>query len=207
MPLAPASVESWSGVDMTTAAAPESASAACAMSFASVYEAHFSFVWRTVRRLGVEPSSVDDLVQEVFLVVHRRLADFEGRSSIKTWLFGIVRRVVHDHRRSKQRKPATPTEDFEGIAVDASTPYESTEKAEAVRLLHAMLDALEDERREVFVLAELEQMSAPEIAEATATNVNTVYTRLRAARKDFEASVARHRARAAHLEGKPGRPS
>jgi RNA polymerase sigma-70 factor (ECF subfamily) len=134
-------------------------------------------------------------------VVHRRLSDFEGRSSIKTWLFGIVRRVVHDHRRSKQRKPATPTEDFEGIAADASTPYESTEKAEAVRLLHALLGELDDERREVFVLAELEQMSAPEIAEATATNVNTVYTRLRAARKDFEASVARHRARTARREG------
>jgi len=207
MPAAHASVESFRGVDMTTAASPDVRAATRAVDFASIYEAHFPFVWRTVRRLGIAPGTVDDLVQEVFLVVHRRLGDFEGRSSIKTWLFGIVRRVVRDHRRSQTRKPATPTEDFDGVASDASTPLEATERAEAVRLLHTLLDALDDDRREVFVLAELEQMSAPEIAEATATNVNTVYTRLRAARKDFEEAVARHRARTAHLESGARRKS
>lgn len=203
MPLVSASVESFEGVATTTASDETTRE----IDFTSVYEGNFSFVWRTVRRLGVDPAAVDDLVQEVFLVVHRRLRDFEGRSSIKTWLFGIVRRVVHDHRRAKSRKPATPTEDFEGVASEASTPHEATEKAEAVRLLHALLAELDDDRREVFVLAELEQMSAPEIAEATATNMNTVYTRLRAARRDFESAVARHRARTSHFEKTSGRPS
>jgi RNA polymerase sigma-70 factor (ECF subfamily) len=150
-------------------------------------------VWRTVRQLGVDPGSVPDVVQEVFIVVHRRLGDFEGRSSLKTWLYGIVRRVVQDERRRLRRKPATPTADFEAIAASDADPYASTEKAEAVRLLCRLLDALDDDRREVFVLAELEQMSAPEIAEATGVNANTVYTRLRAARRDFEAAVARLR--------------
>ncbi|GAC1394794.1 MAG: hypothetical protein NVSMB47_04420 [Polyangiales bacterium] len=171
-----------------------------APAFAEVYASSFPFVWRTVRRLGVDPGAVDDVVQEVFLVVHRRLGDFEGRSTLKTWLYGIVRRVVHDHRRARARKPAEPTGDFDAIATDAATPHDDAEKAQAVRVLHALLGELDDDKREVFVLAELEQMSAPEIAEATATNANTVYTRLRAARKEFEAAVARHRARTAHLE-------
>ena len=168
--------------------------------FGEVYASCFPFVWRTVRRLGVDPAAVDDVVQEVFLVVHRRLDDFEGRSALKTWLYGIVRRVVHDHRRGRARRPAEPTGDFDAVATDDDTPHESAEKAQAVRVLHALLGELDDDKREVFVLAELEQMSAPEIAEATGSNANTVYTRLRAARKEFEAAVARHRARTAHLE-------
>src|SRR5262249_38050380 len=71
-----------------------------------VYEKYFAFVWRSVRRLGVGDSAVDDAVQEIFVVVHRRLADFEERASIKTWLYGIVLRVVRHHRRTLRRKPA-----------------------------------------------------------------------------------------------------
>src|SRR4051794_16597314 len=72
--------------------------------FEEVYEEHFSFVWRAARRLGAPAAAVDDVVQEVFLVVHRRLPEFAGRSSLKTWLFAIVLRVVRDHRRSLRRK-------------------------------------------------------------------------------------------------------
>ena len=170
--------------------------------FDSVYDEHFPFVWRSVRRLGVAEASVDDVTQEVFLVVHRRLADFEGRSSLKTWLYGVVLRVVRGHRRTLQRKTRPQGGELEAIEdTTAATPYESAEKAQAVRLLHALLDALDDDKREVFVLAELEQLPAPEIAEATGTNVNTVYSRLRAARREFEEAVARHRAR----EGKAGK--
>src|SRR5262245_51753387 len=79
-----------------------------ALTLAEVYETQFDFVWRSARRLGVASLHVDDVVQEVFLVVFRRLAEFEGRSSLKTWLFGITRRVVRDHRRSARRKPAEP---------------------------------------------------------------------------------------------------
>jgi RNA polymerase sigma-70 factor (ECF subfamily) len=166
-----------------------------ALTLAEVYEAHFDFVWRSARRLGIASLHLDDVVQEVFLVVHRRLAEFEGRSSLKTWLFGITRRVVRDHRRSARRKPAEPLGAIEPADLDAAADARMTKDEEA-RLLHAMLDELDEEKREVFVLAELEQMSGPEIADALDVNLNTVYARLRAARAAFESAVVRHQARA-----------
>ena len=179
-----------------TCASPRPALAAPALTFDGVYREHFAFVWRSAKRLGVNEASIDDAVQEVFVVVHRRLADFEGRSSVRTWLFGIAVRVVRDHRRAARRRdPGGPPIDPDTLRTSDSGPGETAEKAEAVRLLHALLDELDDERREVFVMVELEQMGMPEIAEALAINVNTAYARLRAARQEFEEALARHRAR------------
>jgi RNA polymerase sigma-70 factor (ECF subfamily) len=165
-------------------------------SFDDAYREHFAFVWRSAKRLGVSEAALDDVVQEVFVIVHRRLAAFEGRSSMKTWLFGITLRVARDHRRSVGRRGGT-SDAIDPDTVRASTPGpgETMEKAEAVRVLHALLDEMEDERREIFVMAELEQMTMPEIAATLSLNVNTAYARLRAARTSFEESVARHRAR------------
>lgn len=160
-----------------------------------VYRAHFAFVWRSARRLGVREASLDDVVQEVFVIVHRRLVDFEGRSSIRTWLFGITLRVVRDHRRSAARKDADGSVDLDTLRAPQAGPAEAAEKAEAVRLLHAILDEMPDDRREVFVMAELEQMAMPEIAATLGVNVNTAYARLRSARQTFEGALARHRAR------------
>jgi RNA polymerase sigma-70 factor, ECF subfamily len=171
------------------------------LAFEEVYEEHFDFVWRSARRLGVHEGAVDDVVQETFLVVHRRLAEFEGRSTVKTWLFGILLRVARDHRRHTRRKaphsirPEGPT-DPETLSAGAEQgPHERAAKTEAVKTLHAILDELDDDKREVFVLAELEQMTAPEMADALGVNLNTIYSRLRAARHEFEQAVARHRAR------------
>jgi RNA polymerase sigma-70 factor (ECF subfamily) len=162
--------------------------------FPQVYEAHFDFVWRSARRLGVPEASLDDVVQDVFVTVYRRLSDFEGRSQLKTWIFGILRHTVRDLRRSMRRKPAEALEhdphDHHG-----QTPHEAAARVEAQRLLHAVLDTLDEDQREVFVLSELEQLSAPEIASALEVNVNTVYSRLRAARQDFEAALKRLRSR------------
>jgi RNA polymerase sigma-70 factor (ECF subfamily) len=172
-----------------------------ALDFDSFYDQHFAFAWRTVRRLGIAPSAVDDVVQDVFVVVHRRLGDLESPSSARAWLFGIVRHVVKDARRTLRRKPAhlggaaRAGDDVDAVA-DASItgPHESAAKREAVRVLHAILEAMPDERREVFILSELEQMSVPDIAASVGANTNTVYSRLRAARADFERAVARSRA-------------
>jgi RNA polymerase sigma-70 factor (ECF subfamily) len=164
--------------------------------FGAVYEANFDFVWRSVRRLGVHPGSIDDQVQEIFLVVHRRLPEFEGRSTIKTWLFGIVLRVVRDHRRQVRRRAGDTSTDPETLSDNGrGGPDESAAKAEAISALYRILDELDDEKREVFVLAELEQMTVPEIAEALDVNMNTAYSRLRAARAAFDEGVARHQAR------------
>lgn len=170
-------------------------------SFDVVYEKHFAFVWRNVRSLGAAPSAVEDVVQDVFVVVHRRMDDYDpARASIKTWLFGILRRVVRDHRRTMKRKPAhfgTREADAEIDTMTDSTargPHENAARAEAVRTLQAVLESLDEEKREVFVLAEIEQMTVPEIAQAIDINVNTAYARLRAARQDFEQALARKRA-------------
>ena len=169
--------------------------------FDAVYEEHFDFVWRSMGRLGVDPSAVEDAAQDVFVIAHRRLADFEGRSSVKTWLFGIALRVARDHRRAARRTRGhglVPEAEADTAAVaDTSTPSPlgSASRAEAVVQLEAILGELDEDRRAVFILAELEQMSGPEIAEAVGANVNTVYTRLRAARRAFNEAVAQHAAR------------
>lgn len=167
-------------------------------SFEKVYEAHFDFVWRSARRLGVSEAAVDDVVQDVFIVVHRRLGEFEGRSSLKTWVFGILLRVVSDHRRTLRRKGGlAPLPDEDVLHGGSEGPAEALEKQQAARLVHALLEELDDDKRTVFVLAELEELPAPEIAEMLAVPVNTVYSRLRAARDAFEKALARHRAREA----------
>ena len=169
--------------------------------FEEVYDEHVEFVWRVVGRLGVRPESVEDVAQEVFVVVHRKLGEFQGLSSIRTWLFQIARRSVQDYRRTVRRKEPPPDHGQERIDVetvhagDESAPDATTARAEAVRILHAILEDLDYEKREVFVLAELEQLPAPEIAQAVGINVNTVYSRLRLAREAFNQALARQEAR------------
>jgi RNA polymerase sigma-70 factor (ECF subfamily) len=166
--------------------------------FQQVYDTHVDYVWRTVCRLGIRGAAVQDVTQEVFLVVHRKLAEFEGRASVKTWLFRIARRVVRDHRRTIQRKDGHTdgAADVDEVPADVeSGPDVSAAKAEAVRLLYRILDSLDEDKREVFVLAELEQWPAPQIAQALEINVNTVYSRLRLAREGFNLALARHRTR------------
>jgi len=183
---------------MTLHNASSARSRTIAMDFTTVYDEHFAFVWRSLRRLGVPDRLLDDAAQDVFIVVHRRLDGFEGRSSIKSWLFGIARRVAHDHRRRVGRKERT--EELRETTADprGATPAHDAERAEAVRVLHEILAGLDDDKREVFVLAELEQMTVPEIAEAIGINLNTAYSRLRAARLAFDAAVQRRRAHQEH---------
>ncbi len=164
------------------------------LSFDDVYDEHFSFVWRSLRRLGVAERGLDDAAQEVFLTVHRRLRDFEGRSSVRTWLFGIAVNVARHARRSEHRRR---TDELPESLPDpgGSTPHDDASKAEAVKILHELLDQLDDEKRTCFVLIELEQLSAPDVAASLGLSVNTVYSRLRSARREFEQALARHRAR------------
>jgi len=164
--------------------------------FSEVYRAHFAFVWRAAKRLGVASSHQDDVVQEVFVVVHRRLSSFEGRSSLRTWLFGITIRVVRDYRKSRARRDEPTGLDFDTLEAPQGTanPSRALERAEASRLLHGILDAMDDDKREVFVLSELEQLTIPEAAEALSVNVNTAYARLRAAKQFFDSAVQRLRA-------------
>jgi len=168
--------------------------------FAEIYEASFAFAWRTARRLGTPEANLDDVVQEIFMVAHRRRDDFEGRSSLKTWLYGIVFNVVRAHRRELGAKHphalhAERRADPDIVVDAADGPHERAAKSEAARFIEWFLEGLDDDRREVFVLVELEQLSAPEIAALLGVPLNTVYSRLRLARLEFSKAVARHRAR------------
>jgi RNA polymerase sigma-70 factor, ECF subfamily len=167
--------------------------------FSAIYDEHVDVVWRSARRLGVSEAHADDVVQQVFLVVHRRLGEFEGRSSHKTWIFSILLHVVREHRRSMRRKSPHWFQwgervDPDVLTASAPTPLEVVEKNEAMRKLEALLDEIRDhDKRTVFVLAELEGMTANEISEATGLTPQEVYSRLRAARTEFERAAARMR--------------
>lgn len=172
---------------------PEVVGAVHEFAFDRVYEEYFSFVWRSLLRLGVSQANVDDAAQDVFVVIHRRLSTFEGRSSLKTWIFCVAQRIAHDYRRRERRAEAqgpVPLTLLDG----RSCPEQRTEDARAAAFLDAFLATLDDGKREVFILMELEQMTAPETADALGINVNTVYSRLRAVRLQFrQAAVAEGR--------------
>jgi RNA polymerase sigma-70 factor (ECF subfamily) len=173
--------------------APEAG--APAQTFDAIYRVHAPYVWRNARRLGVMPSAVEDVMQEVFLVVHRHLPAFEERTSVRAWLSAILIRVVRAHRRRGARERGTSGVEPDLVADPRSpNPYESVERDEAVRELYAVLSSMKEERREVLVLSELEDLTAPEIAHALEVNVNTVYWRLRTARSEFEGLLFRRRA-------------
>lgn len=170
-----------------------------ALSFEQVYREHFAFVWRNLRRVGVTQSALDDAAQDVFIVVHRRLGELGGARLVKPWLSAILIRVAADYRRKARRRddPTRSESDGPGFETVADprgpSPLQSAEEADNLRLLHRVLDDLDQAKREVFVLAELEQLSSPEIAEALGLPTNTVYSRLRNARKDFSQALARHK--------------
>jgi RNA polymerase sigma-70 factor (ECF subfamily) len=171
-----------------------------ALDFDAVYEAHFAFVWRSLRRFGVPEQRLDDATQDVFLVVHRRLAEFEQRSSPTTWLYGIVVRVARDYRRKVQRKESaalsSPPEALDALSGAAtSSPFERAAQSEAIHLLHELIAGMDQRKREVFLLAELDQMTAPEISAALGIEISTVYSRLHAARAAFEDALRERRAR------------
>jgi RNA polymerase sigma-70 factor (ECF subfamily) len=170
---------------------------------AQLYEEHFEFVWRNARRLGVPASSAEDVVQDVFVVVHRRLSDFRG-GPVRPWIFGILSRVVHDYKRSHRRKASRwvplGLEAAAGPEHEQHSPSDCFERAERARLMDALLDQLSEEQRTLIVLAELEQWTLREIAESLGSNINTVYARLRVAKQRFEKAYLRALAK---LGGEP----
>ncbi len=165
-----------------------------APSFSEIYERYFDFVWRSAANRGIPAGSLDDVAQEVFIVISRKLPEFEGRSSLRTWIAAIVRRVVADYVRKRGNQPAGDESLEREPAAMGGASGELEHKA-AVELLDALLARMPEEQREVFVLHELEELSGAEIAELTNTNENTVWTRLRAARRIFQEGVSRNRAR------------
>lgn len=161
--------------------------------FRALYEGHVAFVWRNLRRLGVADAEVEDKVQEVFIVAHRRWGDFVDRGhGPRAWLFQIILRVAADARRHRRRHPVDPdggaAQEREGVeALQAS----AVAQREAIDLLDRALGALDLGRRAVLVLHEIEQMTAPEIARTLEIPLNTVYSRLRVGRIELQDALTR----------------
>jgi RNA polymerase sigma-70 factor (ECF subfamily) len=161
--------------------------------FRALYDSHVDFVWRNLRRLGVSVNDVEDRTQETFVVAHRRFHEFEDRGhGPRAWLFQIVLRVASDARRHRRRHP----EDADGgdatdRAVVEAPQTEVVARREALDRLDTALEAIEVGRRAVLVLHEIEEMTAPEIANVLAIPLNTVYSRLRVARTELETSLSR----------------
>ncbi|KYF94889.1 hypothetical protein BE20_05205 [Sorangium cellulosum] len=166
----------------------------------ALYDAYADYVYRSLRRLGVVEANLPDALQEVFVVVHRRLGEFHADAYVKQWLFVIALRIARNYRRTlvrrrPEREALAAGVDPDSLAAARSDgPFERAAQAEEIRLFYSLLETLDDDKREVFVLAELEQMSVPEIADTLSLNVNTVYSRLRAARQAFERALSRRRA-------------
>jgi RNA polymerase sigma-70 factor, ECF subfamily len=158
----------------------------------SVYRQHFKAVWRLLRRLGVEPAQLDDAAQDVFLVVQRKLSSLDPQASVHSWVFAIAVRVASEYRRRAAHRRTEMLD--ETIADRAPNPARISELQESVQLLHDILGDMDEQKRTVYVLSELEQLSVPEIAGVLGANLNTVYSRLRAARRQFDAALLRRRA-------------
>src|SRR5581483_9589721 len=121
------------------------------MTFQEVYDEHFRFVWRSLRRLGVREVDAADGVQDVFLVVHRRLGEFDGRSKVTTWLYAICMRVAHDRRRlAFERRRAPDDVPLEARPDDRADVEEEAERRHALGLLETLLDEMPIEQRAVF---------------------------------------------------------
>ena len=154
------------------------------LSWERVYATHADFVLRCARQMGVPPHHAEDIVHDVFLVVHARLEDFDSdRATMRSWLYGILRRVTSHWRRGRARSSRRLA------LVPAAPPPASMDdqlaRAQALNLLERFIESLDDKKRPVFTLAEVEGMSAPEIAQCLEVKLNTVYSRIRLARKQF----------------------
>jgi RNA polymerase sigma-70 factor (ECF subfamily) len=170
---------------------PATAARDMAPSFDQVYAEHVAFVWRTLRSFGVADAQLEDAVQDVFVVVHRRLPEWEGRAQITTWLFAIARRVASATRRGAGTR-AERTESLEVEPAGTADTFAAMSRAQAAAAVMAILDTIDEDKRIVFVLVELEQMSVPEVAQVLDLKLNTAYSRLRLARAAFELAARAH---------------
>ncbi|RLB57110.1 MAG: RNA polymerase subunit sigma [Deltaproteobacteria bacterium] len=158
----------------------------------TVFRDHAPYVWRVLRKLGVPEAEVEDLCQEVFVVVHRKLPEFEGRSALTTWLYGICVRTASDHRRrARVRKEVVTDRVPEGR--ESAPQAKDLARRQARALLDSALETLDEDKRAVFVLFEIEDLTMNEVAESIGCPLQTAYSRLYAARdvvqRHFERSV------------------
>lgn len=161
---------------------------------AAIVREHGPYAYRLLRRLGIPAPDLDDAFQEVFLVVYRKLDTFEGRSALGGWVYGICVRVASHYRRKRRTSREIVSADTPEV-IDPTTPAENLDTQEARKILSEFLDHLDEDKRTVFVLYELEGLTMQEIAQLLNCPVQTAYSRLRLAREDVANAVRRYRLR------------
>lgn len=154
-----------------------------------IYDEYFGYVWKLAQRFGVPDRHIEDVVHDVFVVVHKQLAQYDSSRPIKPWLAGIAFRCASDFMRRAPQRREVPSSDDMDMEVSSANPEASAQAKQAHTLVHKALGSIDESRRSVFILHEFEQTPIPEIAEALSIPVNTAYSRLRLARADFEAAV------------------
>jgi RNA polymerase sigma-70 factor (ECF subfamily) len=173
------------------------------LSVAEVHARHGEFIWKTLYRMGVRAPHLEDVYQEVFLVVHRRIDSYAGHCAITTWLFEVCFRVAAGYRRRAHFRREQLVPDAASVAYVAAptpTPEREVEKRQAADRLRSILNTLNLEQRLVFTMFELEGLTCDQIGENIGVPVGTVYSRLHRARKAFLRALSRQRARDARRE-------
>ena len=174
-------------------------------SFEELYDLHADYVYQSLRRLGVPQQNLADALQDVFIVVLRRLRELDPSRSARAWLFTVSLGVARNQRRTARRKAPectgiTQRADPDCLGGRSEEALDRAAHAERVDILYRVLDTLDHEKRAVFVLAELEELTVPEIAQTLGINLNTAYARLRVARQRFEHGLSRLQAQAKDRE-------
>jgi RNA polymerase sigma-70 factor, ECF subfamily len=157
---------------------------------AEIFAEHHGFVWRALSHLGVDRAELEDALQEVFVVVHRRLDDYREQQKVRAWLYAISVRVARDFRRKRSRRREQLTASPPDSVRDASQ-LESFANRQALELAQRLLSALPEQQRAVFLLYEVEQLPMSEVAQALDCPLHTAYSRLKKARERVLALVAR----------------
>lgn len=176
---------------------------------ATIYAAHGAFLWKSLFRMGVSEGDLPDAMQEVLLVVHRRLATFDSSCKLTTWLFGICLRVAGTIRRGRRRRREAPmdSEEHRVDLIDENHPERLMTRRDAERRLTLALDSLGPERRALLTLFELEGLPCAEIAELLGVPLGTVHSRLSVARDRFQKALSRLEAQERHsMRAAGGRP-
>ena len=153
----------------------------------TIFEEEFEYVCRVHRRLGVPERDLEDAAQETFLALHAKLDTYDPRRPIRPWIFGFALRVAANHRRKPRPEPL---DDPDRLALHSETPEQQAATREATTLAMRALEQMKADRREIFVMHDLEGFGAPQIAEMLSIELNTVYSRLRTAREEFERAAA-----------------
>ena len=163
--------------------------------FHAIYKQYVDFVWSSAGHLGAGPDIIDDVVQDVFIVIHSKISTLQRPEALRSWIYGIVRRTVSDYRRSRR------TRDAAGATLSAEpkssrpSPLDLAERNAELELLESVLAKLDEPKREVFVMVEILEMTVPEVVQSLEIPLNTAYSRLRLARQAFEEALARREAR------------